>query len=112
MIPGYLAGAVRDRPHIGGYAWRARAYPHAARAIERAEAEHGEPVPTCLCGGPVTYRRDDTGGRCSRCGQSPLQSFDAATGRTAAAAGPAPPASAAMREVIGLLAELLWEESR
>lgn len=73
MIPGYVTGQVRDRPQIGDYAWRARTYPHAVRAIERAEARHGEPVPTCLhCGGQVIYSRDaKPGGECSLCGRSP-----------------------------------------
>ena len=51
MIPGYLTGQVRDRPQIGDYTWRARTRPIGERAIARAEAEHGSPVPTCLCGG-------------------------------------------------------------
>jgi predicted SprT family Zn-dependent metalloprotease len=76
MIPGYLAGAVRDRPTIGGYQYRARVHPHALRALERAQAEHGEPYPVCAaCGGRLIYsghRRAD--GQCQDCGTSPLTS--------------------------------------
>lgn len=76
MIPGYLSGALRDKPAIPGYQWRARAYPMATLAIERAEAEHGQPVPTCLhCGGRLRNRRggsrDFAGARCDSCGKGP-----------------------------------------
>jgi hypothetical protein len=72
MIPGYLSGALRDRPLIGGYKWRARTYPTAVAAITRAEAEHGPPVPTCVCGGRVIYTSEKTHGVCLACGQPPL----------------------------------------
>lgn len=74
MIPGYLAGQLRDRPQIGDYRWRARMFPLAEQANKRAEAQHGEPVPTCLCGGRITYTHKAYGGRCDACGQSPLDS--------------------------------------
>lgn len=73
MIPGYLSGGVRDRPLIPGYRYRARTYPMAVRAIERAQAEHGPPVPTCLCGGRIARAdsRDFTCYRCQSCGKAP-----------------------------------------
>lgn len=46
-----------DMPDVPLYRWRPRgdrpAYPWAARAIAAAEAVHGAPEPTCLCGGPL-----------------------------------------------------------
>lgn len=75
MMPGYLSGQLRDRPQIGDYAYRARRYPIAERAIALAEAEHGPPVPTCLCGGRFMRMSgkstDFVGYRCGSCGQAP-----------------------------------------
>jgi hypothetical protein len=48
------------------YAYRARAYPWAARAIAAAEAEHGKPVPVCgACGARLAY--SGGWGRCPVC---------------------------------------------
>jgi hypothetical protein len=69
VIPGYLSGALRDKPAAPAYRWRARAYPHAVTAIERAEAQHGEPYPACLCGGRIRYAKDRA--RCETCGGEP-----------------------------------------
>jgi hypothetical protein len=50
-----------DMPEVPLYRWRplgARpAYPWAARAIAAAEAVHGPPEPTCLCGRPLLPER-------------------------------------------------------
>ena len=70
MIPGYLAGAVRDRPESSGYTYRARAYPWAQRVLARSEQVHGQPQPTCVCGGNVTYGGYAHGGICDLCGRS------------------------------------------
>ena len=76
MIPGYLAGALRDKPAIPGYAWRKRTYPAAVRAIKQAEAVHGPPVPTCTCGGRLRWGNGHNDipsgtGRCESCGAAP-----------------------------------------
>lgn len=89
MIPGYLAGAFRDRPQIGDYAYRARKFPLAQQAIARAMAEHGtEAIPTCLCGGPVAYGRSESYGQCEQCRESPASSLDHVDFRHAAPGGP------------------------
>lgn len=76
VIPGYLSGALRQLPLIPAYQWRTRAYPTARRAIRKAEAEHGPPVPTCLCGGRVLFGTGHNdipsgAGRCQSCGATP-----------------------------------------
>ena len=50
------------------YTWRARRYPQAERVLAAAEAEHGSPSPTCLCGCEMRYSRDWRGLRCTGCG--------------------------------------------
>ena len=74
MITTALAGQQNGRPETPYYRYRARAYPQAAALNERAEAQHGHPAPTCLCGGPVRYSHDHCNGLCQWCGESPLDS--------------------------------------
>jgi hypothetical protein len=70
-----------DMPVVPYYRHGARTYPWAQRAIAAAEAVHGRPVPTCLCGAPLTERRGrDFGGQCETCDP----------GTAPAAASPAP----------------------
>ena len=51
-------------PH---YQWRARTYAWAQRAIAQAEAVHGPPELTCVCGGPITAERATYSRRCETC---------------------------------------------
>lgn len=108
MIAGYLTGQARDRPQIGDYAWRARTYPHAVRAIQRYEEKYGEPVPTCVCGGRMLYGNghDFTTARCDDCGRTPTEALDVARGRVAPD-GPQPAAAPDLGELIGVLAALM-----
>ena len=51
------------------YTWRGRARPPwATTAIASAEAEHGPPQPTCVCGAPITLVSGY--GHCKTCGYS------------------------------------------
>lgn len=60
-----MASGLAEVPR---YQWRARRYPWALRAIAAAEAVHGEPEPTCRCGGPLPeYRSRNPGGQCEAC---------------------------------------------
>jgi len=71
-----LRGFRNGLPETPAYAWRQRSYPRAARLIELAAAEHGEPVPTCACGGRMTFSSRSVdgmsaaNGRCVSCGAS------------------------------------------
>ena len=48
------------------YAYRARSYPWAVKALAAAEAQHGKPVPVCgACGARLTYNGGH--GRCPAC---------------------------------------------
>jgi hypothetical protein len=40
------------------YRYRGRRYPWAERTIRRAQAIHGEPLPTCTCGHPLEFCGD------------------------------------------------------
>lgn len=72
MIESTLTGQRRGLPEVPGYRYCTRFYPQAAAAIDQAEAEHGEPVPTCLgCGGLVEFSTEHPSGRCTECGQTP-----------------------------------------
>lgn len=57
-------------PEIPRYAWRARTYPWASATIAFTEAQHGPPVPVCLCGHPLTYSSNGAR-RCGACGRLP-----------------------------------------
>lgn len=70
------AGLPPGQP-VPRYAWRARSYPWAQRVLAAAEAEHGQPEPTCLCGAVVTYR-DGRIVRCGACGRTPRDLADLA----------------------------------
>lgn len=54
------------------YTWRAPRHPWHARAIAQAEAEHGPPEPTCVCGAPLTLVSGY--GHCKICGYSTASS--------------------------------------
>ena len=49
------------------YAWRARRYPWARRAIAVAEARYGKARPVCVCGAPLRHEQAAFGGRCGNC---------------------------------------------
>ena len=51
----FIWAPIRNGLREVAYEYRARAYPWAQRAIERAEAEHGPPRPVCAgCGAPMS----------------------------------------------------------
>lgn len=56
---------------IPGYQYRARNYGWAQRAITAAEARHGPPEPTCICGRPVPDSRARYGAPCYTCQPAP-----------------------------------------
>lgn len=53
-----------------GYRYRARRPAWMARALAKAEAEHGPPVPTCVCGGALRFTRAQVA-VCPACGAGP-----------------------------------------
>jgi hypothetical protein len=60
--PGGYRNGLAEVP----YAYRARTYPWALRALAAAEAEHGQPVPVCgRCGTRLACRGGY--GRCVAC---------------------------------------------
>lgn len=82
VIP--VAGGRRNGlPPTRPYVWRAPRPAWMGRAITAAEATHGPPVPTCVCGQPIILgtRRTAT---CPDCGYRTTSSVAPGTG----AAGP------------------------
>jgi hypothetical protein len=65
--PGPARGARGAR---GWYTWRAPRRPWMHAALAKAEAEHGPPVPTCVCGHRLVTPRHRMYARCPECGQS------------------------------------------
>lgn len=49
------------------YSYRERSYAWAKRSIAAAEAVHGEPVPTCLCGARLDENTARHGELCEDC---------------------------------------------
>lgn len=70
MIPGAVPGgpARNGLPAAGHYRWRAPRHPWHAKAIANAEAQHGPPQPTCVCGARLTLVSGY--GHCKTCGYS------------------------------------------
>jgi hypothetical protein len=58
-------------PESPAYEWRGRRYPWALAVLAAAEAVHGPPSPTCLCGQPVPGGTSIR--RCPACGRSPAE---------------------------------------
>jgi len=58
-------GLAPTRP----YRWRDRRPAWMAAAIAAAEAEHGPPVPTCVCGARLAFRHGAQYATCTACGR-------------------------------------------
>jgi hypothetical protein len=56
-------------PATRPYRWRAPRPAWMQAALAAAEAEHGPPVPTCVCGTVLVFRRGTAYARCPGCGQ-------------------------------------------
>lgn len=59
-------GLAATRP----YRWRAPRPAWMRAAIAAAEAQHGPPVPTCVCGTALAYRKGCAYTTCRACGRS------------------------------------------
>jgi hypothetical protein len=56
-------------PEVPGYSYRERSYPWADAVLAAADAEHGDPAPTCFCGQPLAWK-DGRAVRCPHCGRT------------------------------------------
>lgn len=66
-MPSRNPPAGNNVPAVPLYQYRARRYPWAQRVLAAAEAEHGEPEPTCTCGQPIAEWRVHAGRPCAAC---------------------------------------------
>lgn len=67
-VPDHAREKRNNMPDVPYYRHRARRYPWAERAIAAAEAEHGAPESTCVCGSLLPeYRARYVGGKCETC---------------------------------------------
>jgi len=73
--PAARNGLAPTRP----YTWRARRPAWMTAALAAAEAQHGPPVPTCLCGSRLPASRDAYV-TCPACGRRPYRGGSDDTG--------------------------------
>jgi hypothetical protein len=60
---------VPDYENGEGYHYGAHRPAWMRAAIAEAEAQHGPPVPTCVCGQPLVFRKGACYATCAACGR-------------------------------------------